>query len=346
MRFPIEIVRRMREAVGPDFIIIYRLSMLDLVDGGQTWDEVVALAQGRRGRRRDDHQHRHRLARGAHPDDRHQRAARRPSAGSTRKLRAKSRIPLVTTNRINMPEVAEAHARATATPTWCRWRARSWPTRTWVSKAAAGPRRRDQHLHRLQPGLPGPHLQQQARQLPGQPARLPRDRADDRRRPRARKRVAVVGAGPAGLAAATSRPSAATPSTLFDARRRDRRPVQHGQAHSGQGGVRRDAALLQPPARTRPAWSVRLDTRVDAAALRRGRLRRGGARHRRRAARPRIPGADQAEGAALHRRAARHGQPVGERVAIIGAGGIGFDVAEFLSDGARPRAATDIARWT
>ena len=45
MRFPVEIVRRTREAVGPKFIIIYRLSMLDLVDGGSNWDEIVALAR-------------------------------------------------------------------------------------------------------------------------------------------------------------------------------------------------------------------------------------------------------------------------------------------------------------
>ena len=45
MRLPVEIVRRMREAVGPDFIIIYRLSMLDLVEGGQTWDQIVTLGK-------------------------------------------------------------------------------------------------------------------------------------------------------------------------------------------------------------------------------------------------------------------------------------------------------------
>src|SRR3546814_16234460 len=45
MRFAVEIVRRVREACGPDFIIIYRLSMLDLVEGGNDWDEVVAQAQ-------------------------------------------------------------------------------------------------------------------------------------------------------------------------------------------------------------------------------------------------------------------------------------------------------------
>ena len=75
-RFPVEIVRRMRAAVGRDFIIIYRLSMLDLVENGQRWDEIVALAQEDRSGRRDAHQYRHRLARGAHPDHRDERAAR------------------------------------------------------------------------------------------------------------------------------------------------------------------------------------------------------------------------------------------------------------------------------
>ncbi|WP_444547616.1 oxidoreductase, partial [Pseudomonas syringae] len=45
MRLPVEIVRRVREAVGPEFIIIFRLSMLDLVDGGSTWEEIVTLAK-------------------------------------------------------------------------------------------------------------------------------------------------------------------------------------------------------------------------------------------------------------------------------------------------------------
>ncbi len=48
MRLPVEIVARMREAVGKDFIIIYRLSMLDLIPDGQTWEEVVATGQGDR----------------------------------------------------------------------------------------------------------------------------------------------------------------------------------------------------------------------------------------------------------------------------------------------------------
>jgi 2,4-dienoyl-CoA reductase-like NADH-dependent reductase (Old Yellow Enzyme family) len=69
-----------RERAGHDFIIIYRLSMLDLVNGGSTLAEVTELAR-RLKRRGDHHQHRYRLARSAHSDHRHAGAARR-SAGS------------------------------------------------------------------------------------------------------------------------------------------------------------------------------------------------------------------------------------------------------------------------
>jgi 2,4-dienoyl-CoA reductase (NADPH2) len=62
IRFPLAIVRGIREAAGDKFIIIYRLSMLDLVEGGSTWEEVVELAGQDRGGRGDDHQYRHRLA--------------------------------------------------------------------------------------------------------------------------------------------------------------------------------------------------------------------------------------------------------------------------------------------
>ena len=77
MRFPVEVVRRTREVVGDGFPIIYRISLLDLVEDGQTWDEVVELALLARAGRRDDVQHRHRLARGARPDDHHPGSARR-----------------------------------------------------------------------------------------------------------------------------------------------------------------------------------------------------------------------------------------------------------------------------
>ena len=76
MRLPVEIVRRVREAVGPNFIIIYRLSMLDLIEGGSIWEEVVQLAKAIEQAGHAD-QHRHRLARGADSDHRHRCRARR-----------------------------------------------------------------------------------------------------------------------------------------------------------------------------------------------------------------------------------------------------------------------------
>ncbi|MEL0028391.1 MAG: NADPH-dependent 2,4-dienoyl-CoA reductase, partial [Perlucidibaca sp.] len=106
MRFPVEIVRRVRERVGTNFIIIYRLSMLDLVEGGSTFEETVQLAQAIE-------------AAGAtiintgigwHEARIPTIATKVPRAGFTwvtQRMMGKVKIPLVTTNRINTPEVAE-----------------------------------------------------------------------------------------------------------------------------------------------------------------------------------------------------------------------------------------------
>jgi 2,4-dienoyl-CoA reductase (NADPH2) len=106
IRFPLEIVRQVREKVGKNFIIIYRLSMLDLVEDGSTWDEVVQLAQAIE-------------AAGAtiintgigwHEARVPTIATMVPRGGFswvTERLMGKVTIPLITTNRINMPDVAE-----------------------------------------------------------------------------------------------------------------------------------------------------------------------------------------------------------------------------------------------
>lgn len=107
IRFPIEIVRQVREAVGPDFIIIYRLSMLDLVPDGSTWEEIEILA--------------HEIEKagatiintgiGWHEARVPTIATMVPRAGFswvTQRLMGKVGIPLITTNRINNPEVAES----------------------------------------------------------------------------------------------------------------------------------------------------------------------------------------------------------------------------------------------
>ena len=106
IKFPLEIIRRTREAVGENFIIIYRLSMLDLVEGGSTWEEVVQLAKAIE-------------AAGAtiintgigwHESRVPTIGTVVPKAGFawvTKKMMGEVNIPLITTNRINMPDVAE-----------------------------------------------------------------------------------------------------------------------------------------------------------------------------------------------------------------------------------------------
>ena len=107
MRFAVEIVRRVREACGPDFIIVYRLSMLDLVEGGSNWDDIVLQAQaieaaGATILNTGIGWHEARIPTIATS------VPRAAFAGVTAKLRPHVRLPLVATNRINMPEVAEA----------------------------------------------------------------------------------------------------------------------------------------------------------------------------------------------------------------------------------------------
>ena len=107
MHFPVEVVRRSRELVGDDFPIVYRISLLDLVEGGQTWEETAELALHLAGRRRHRLQHRHRLARGAGPDDHHPGPARRLAVARRPGSRQVVDVPVCASNRINTPELAE-----------------------------------------------------------------------------------------------------------------------------------------------------------------------------------------------------------------------------------------------
>jgi len=203
MRFPLEIVRTTcASAVGANFIIIFRLSMLDLVEGGSTWDEVVQLAQaleaaGATILNTGIGWHEARIPTIA------TKVPRAAFAWVTAAAQGQGEaFPLIATNRINTPEVAEQIS-ASGQADMVSMARPFLADPTVVQQGGRGQSRRDQHLHRLQPGLPGPHLWRQDHQLPGQPARLPRDpdRLTRRRRParahgRGRRR-------PAGLAFAT-----------------------------------------------------------------------------------------------------------------------------------------------
>ncbi|MEU2875403.1 NADPH-dependent 2,4-dienoyl-CoA reductase [Streptomyces sp. NPDC007070] len=324
-RFPLEILRRVREAVGEDFIVVYRLSMLDLVPGGSTLEEVVELARAVE-------------AAGATLINTgigwHE--ARIPTIATsvprgaytwvTKKLMGAVSVPLVTTNRINTPDVAE-RLLADGCADMVSMARPMLADPDFVGKAAAG---RPEAINtcigcnqacldhtfsgKITSCLVNPRACHET-ELVLSPTRR-------------RKHVAVVGAGPAGLACAVSAAERGHRVTLFDA----------ASEIGGQLNVARKVPGKQEFDETLRYFrhqldahgvEVRLNTRVgadgldgyDEVVVATGVTPRT----------PEIPGVDHPS-VVGYLDVLRDGAPVGDRVAILGAGGIGFDVAEYLTD--------------
>ena len=163
---------------------------------------------------------------------------RRAFAWVTKKLMGQVGIPVITSNRINTPEVAE-EVLAEGCADMVSMARPFLADADFVAKAAAGQAAPDRPLHRLQPGLPGPYVWRQALDLSGQPARLFRNRTGGGTGQRRAKSVAIVGAGPAGLSTALT--AAERGHTRHSVRqgRSDRRTVEHGQTDPRQRGVPR-----------------------------------------------------------------------------------------------------------
>ncbi|OXM71661.1 NADPH-dependent 2,4-dienoyl-CoA reductase [Amycolatopsis vastitatis] len=335
-RFAVEIVKRTREKVGDDFIIIYRLSMLDLVPGGQRWEDVVALAKDVE-------------AAGATIINTgigwHE--ARVPTIVTsvpraaftwvTGKLKPHVDIPVVTSNRINMPQVAEealtaGHADLVSM-------ARPFlADPEWIRKAESG---REDEIntciacnqacldHAFKRKLVSCMVNPRA----GHETTL--TLAPTRRS----KHVAVVGAGPAGLSAATALAERGHSVELFEA----------DDEIGGQFGIARKIPGKEEFAETIRYYQRRIEvtgvklhlgTRVraddltgfDEVVLATGVVPRV----------PSLPGIDHPK-VLSYVDVVRHGKPVGERVAVIGAGGIGVDVSEFLTHADSP--ALDLGAW-
>jgi 2,4-dienoyl-CoA reductase (NADPH2) len=337
-RFPIEIVRRTRQAVGTNFIIIYRLSMLDLVDNAQSWDEIVRLAQAIE-------------AAGASIINTgigwHE--ARVPTivtsvpraafAWVTRKLKGEVRIPLITTNRINMPDVAEkiladgdADMVSMARPLLA--------DPDWVNKAKAGRSERINTCIACNQACLD-HVFENAHASCLLNPRACRETELVIKPAMAKKRVAVVGAGPAGLACATTLAERGHTVTLFDAAAEI--GGQFNMAKLIPGKEEFWETLRYFSYRLRDTGvELKLNTRADLESLHGfdSVILATGVTPRA----LQIPGADRAN-VLSYLDVILHGKPVGKRVAIVGAGGIGFDAAEFLTQ-AEPSPTTDIARWS
>ncbi|MEW9900442.1 NADPH-dependent 2,4-dienoyl-CoA reductase [Chitinivorax sp. PXF-14] len=325
-RFPIEIVRRTRERVGPNFIIIYRLSMLDLVDEGSNLDEVIQLAKEieKAGATIIN------TGIGWHEARVPTIATMVPRAGFawvTKKLKGHVSVPLITTNRINMPDVAE-QVLADGCADMVSMARPFLADAFFVEKAAAG--KADEintcigcnqacldHIFvaKMTSCLVNPRACHETE--------LNYTTSD------APKKLAVVGAGPAGLSFATVAASRGHDVTLFEA--------------SGEIGGQFNIAK-QIPGKEEFYETIRyfgkqielsgvklkLNTRVDADTLKAQgfdevvlatgimprKLDLNGADH------PKVLN---------YIDVLKLKKPVGKSVAVIGAGGIGFDVSEYLT---------------
>ncbi len=340
MRLAVEIVRRIRAAVGPHFIIMHRHSVLDLVEGGNTWDEVVTVARALEtaGATILNTGYGWHEARVPTIVTSVPRAA---FAAVAARLRREVGIPVVASNRINMPDDAEALlARGDADMVSMARPFLADPD--WVAKAAAGqPERINTCIACNQACLDHTFANQRASCLVN--PRACHETELVYREVSKRRRIAVIGAGPAGLSAATVAAGRGHAVTLFEA----------GDAIGGQFRV-----AMRVPGKEEFAETIRYFGNQLAQAGVELRLNRRASREELQMAgyddvivatgvtvrRPRIEGIDHPM--VLTYLDVLRGARVGKRVAIIGAGGIGFDTAEFLLHEPQAPLPVPVSSWS
>jgi 2,4-dienoyl-CoA reductase (NADPH2) len=336
MRFPVEVIRRVREAVGPDFILVFRIPAMDMLEGGMSGEEVIQLAQAVE-------------AAGANIISTHftwheslvptiaTMVPRAAFAEVTGRIRRHVGVPMITSNRINMPDVAEAVLEAGHADLVSMARP-MLADPDLVVKARDG---REDEINtcigcnqacldhtftgRLTSCLVNPKACHESL-IVAQPAAVVKD-------------IAVVGAGPAGLAFAVEATQRGHKVTIYEA----------GDAIGGQFNLARRVPGKEEFSETLRYFGrmieklgirLKLNTRVDADQL-------VAAGHDEvvvaTGIKPRVPelaGIDHPK-AVSYIDAILGRREIGRRVAIMGAGGIGFDVATLITH-AGPSAALDI----
>ena len=327
MRFPLEVVRRVREAVGDDFIVIFRIAAMDMLQGGMSWDEIVQLAQELEKAGVSIISTHFTWHESAVPTIATMvpRAAFTSVTGRLKKLVS---VPVITSNRINMPDVAEAVlARGDADLVSM---ARPMLADSQLMKKAAEGREDEINtciacnqacLDHTFGGnqevscLVNPRACHET-QLVYKPTTAP-------------KRIAVVGAGPAGLAYSTIAAERGHKVDLFD--QSDEIGGQFNLAKRIPGKEEFHETLRYFKRQLEVTGvRVSLGQLVDADFLRSGGydeivIATG--------IRPRVPDIEGIDHPSVigYIDAIKGTKPVGDRVAIIGAGGIGFDVAELIT---------------
>ncbi len=343
MQLPVEIVRRTREAVGPHFIIIYRLSMLDLIPDGSDWTEIVQLAKaieaaGATIINTGIGWHEARVPTIATS------VPRGAFAWVTRKLKGEVGIPLVATNRINTPEMAEqilaqgdADMISMARPLLA--------DSHFVAKAAQGqPQAINTCIACNQACLD--HVFQNKTVSCLVNPRACHETELNYVPTTTSKCIAVVGAGPAGLAASTVLAERGHQVELFEAAAEIGGQFNMAKRIPGKEEFQETLRYFaQRLAST--GVHVHLQRKVTAQELIAARydevILATGVQPRN----PRIPGQESGEASCMvlsYIDVLAHRKPVGQRVAVIGAGGIGFDVAFYLASGGHSTA-TDLAAW-
>ena len=329
-RMAVEIVRRTRKAVGPNFIIVFRLSMADLVEGGQTWDEIVSLAKeveaaGATIINTDIGWHESRVPTIVTS------VPRAAFVDITGKLEKHVDIPVAASNRINMPETAEeilnrgdAQLISMARPMLA--------DPDWVNKAERGASDEiNTCIACNQACLDHAFVHKQVSCLLN--PRAGRETTLILSPTRRTKNLAVVGAGPAGLSAALNLAQRGHSVTLFEASNKIGGQFGIAQLIPGKEEfaetIRYYTRMLDVAGVT-----VKLETRVapadligsfDEVVVATGVTPRV----------PKIPGIENPK-VLTYAEVVREGKPVGKSVAVIGAGGIGVDVSEFLTHPTSP----------
>ncbi|MGH1352315.1 MAG: FAD-dependent oxidoreductase [Methyloligellaceae bacterium] len=339
MQVPVEIVKRTREAVGEDFILIYRLSMLDLVPNGQSWDEVVKLAKAVEGAGATIintgigwHESRVPTIATSVP--------RSAFAWVTKKMKSEVSIPLVTTNRINSPDEAEklltdgsadmiSMARPFLADEQFMTKAKEGRAEEINTCIACNQACLDHIFQaKLSTCLLNPRACHETEIVI-----TPTDN---------KKRIAVIGSGPGGLACATTLAERGHEVHLYE--QDDKIGGQLNMAKTIPGKEEFHETIRYFTVRLEKTGVIQhLNTRASAEDLIKENFDEviiaTGIKPRD----PQIPGQDLPN-VLSYIDVLKHKKPVGKKVAVIGAGGIGFDVAEYLAEDG-PSSTLNLKEW-